>query len=201
MIPPFVAPIVLAGFVSAGLPAALQHSQRIPLPGSASVVLENLARRLHAYIELRDGIALMVPPIEPTTDIVAIQRRVDRLAIGIRAARSGARQGDILSSDSAALLRQIIRTTCRGRFTDLLAIINEDWESPLPPAVIHGRWPDDAPLPTMPPDLLAALPALPPGLEYRFINRDLVLRDIDANLIIDFVPEAIPAASWTLTSR
>jgi hypothetical protein len=57
------------------------------------------------------------------------------------------------------------------------------------------------PLPTMPPDLLAALPRLPPGLEYRFINRDLVLRDLDANLIIDFVPEAIPVSSWTSTSR
>ena len=56
-------------------------------------------------------------------------------------------------------------------------------------------------MPTMPPELLAALPRLPPELEYRFIDRDLVLRDIDANLIIDFVPEAIPVSSWTLTNR
>jgi hypothetical protein len=53
----------------------------------------------------------------------------------------------------------------------------------------------------MPPDLLARLPRLPRGLEYRFVNHDLVLRDIDANLIIDVVPEAIPVSSWTSTSR
>jgi hypothetical protein len=33
---------------------------------------------------------------------------------------------------------------------------------------------------------------LPEELEYRFINRDLVLYDGHANLIVDFVRDAIP---------
>ena len=36
------------------------------------------------------------------------------------------------------------------------------------------------------------LPRLPDGLEYRFMGRDLVLRDQASNLIIDFVPGAVP---------
>jgi hypothetical protein len=45
---------------------------------------------------------------------------------------------------------------------------------------------------TMPPGLLKVLPALPKELEYRIIGRDLVLRDVDASLIIDYVPNVIP---------
>jgi hypothetical protein len=142
-----------------------------------------------------------VPPFTVTSDVGVIRQNVEKLAISIRAGRPHAQQGDVFSRDIAALFRRIIRGSCHDRFADLLAVINEDWEAPPPAAAIHARWPDGVPLPTMPPDLLAALPQLPAQLEYRFINRDLVLRDIDANLIVDFIPEAIPGSSWTLTSR
>ena len=49
------------------------------------------------------------------------------------------------------------------------------------------------PLPTMPAVLLQVLPTLPPQLEYRFIGRALILRDIDAALILDYLPDAITA--------
>ena len=45
---------------------------------------------------------------------------------------------------------------------------------------------------TMPPSLLAALPQLPKELEYRIIGKYLVLRDVDAALILDFIPAAVP---------
>lgn len=44
----------------------------------------------------------------------------------------------------------------------------------------------------MPPKLLLALPLLPEELEYLFVNRDLVLWDWHADLIIDVLPNAIP---------
>lgn len=42
-----------------------------------------------------------------------------------------------------------------------------------------------------------ALPALPPGLEYRLINNDLVIRDFTADLIIAVLRDAL----GTLTTR
>jgi hypothetical protein len=36
------------------------------------------------------------------------------------------------------------------------------------------------------------LPLLEKEVEYRFVNRDLVLRDVDANLILDFIRLAAP---------
>jgi hypothetical protein len=44
----------------------------------------------------------------------------------------------------------------------------------------------------VPPLILVNLPRLPDGLEYRFMGRDLILRDRDANIIVDFLPGAVP---------
>jgi len=57
---------------------------------------------------------------------------------------------------------------------------------------VNGRYPDTVPLSTMPPDMLAALPALPEELEYRFVGDRLVLLDTKAHLIIDFVENVLP---------
>jgi len=42
------------------------------------------------------------------------------------------------------------------------------------------------------------LPELPEELQFRFVERDLVLVDIDADLVIDVLPDAVPPSeSWT----
>jgi hypothetical protein len=201
MISELLVAVVFAGALSSASPGPLQVGQRVALPGDDRATVADFGRRIDAYMDLRAETTSAVLPFKVTADIGEIQRTVDKLAIGIRLGRADARRGDIFSPEIAALFRRMIRTSCHDQFTELLAVINEDWETPLPSAVVHGRWPEGIPFPTMPPYLLAALPRLPPELEYRFINRDLVLRDIDANLIIDFVPEAIPASSWTITHR
>ena len=52
--------------------------------------------------------------------------------------------------------------------------------------------PAAAQMATMPPSLLATLPRLPAALEYRVVGNTLVLRDVEAGLIIDFIPAAVP---------
>jgi hypothetical protein len=44
----------------------------------------------------------------------------------------------------------------------------------------------------MPPKLLAGLPPLPDELQYRFMNRDLVLWDVHANVVVDLIKRAMP---------
>jgi len=36
---------------------------------------------------------------------------------------------------------------------------------------------------------------LPPELDYRVVGRDLVLRDVKANLVVDFIANAIPGVA------
>jgi hypothetical protein len=57
---------------------------------------------------------------------------------------------------------------------------------------VNASYPEDLPLAAVPPSLLNNLPRLPPELEYRFVNRDLILLDNSANLIVDFIRDVVP---------
>jgi hypothetical protein len=148
-------------------------------------------------MELRWEAALTVPPLKVTANRAETRMAVDALANAIQTARPDARPGDIFTPEITVVIRRAIATGCAEEYLELLALANEEETSPLPTATIYGRWPEGAPLPTMPPDILAALPRLPSELEYRFMNRDLILWDVDANLILDYVSEAIPIVSST----
>ena len=58
---------------------------------------------------------------------------------------------------------------------------------------VNQSFPENVPLQSMPPTLLMNLPGLPKGLEYRLLGRELVLRDVDANLVVDYVANALPS--------
>jgi hypothetical protein len=55
---------------------------------------------------------------------------------------------------------------------------------------INAPYPAKAPLSTVPPSVLMALPTLPKELEFRFVGRNLILRDTKANMIVDVLPNA-----------
>ena len=76
---------------------------------------------------------------------------------------------------------------------DIDAILNDREEvDPIvvPRLQVNGRWPEAMPFNFVPPQLIAALPPLPEELQYRIIGRSLVLWDLHANLIVDFLPAA-----------
>jgi hypothetical protein len=56
---------------------------------------------------------------------------------------------------------------------------------------VNASYPDDTPLPTTPPQVLMKLPKLPEQLEYRIVGKTLIIRDVEADIIVDFVPNAI----------
>lgn len=114
------------------------------------------------------------------------------LAGSIQRARRDARVGSIFTPTVAAVLKQRILETIRTeKLAPIIADIDDDGPaSPTPD--IHVRLPVSAQMATMPPALLDALPRLPKELEYRIIGGNLVLRDVDASLIIDYIPAAVP---------
>ena len=44
----------------------------------------------------------------------------------------------------------------------------------------------------MPPQILKALPPLPEELDYRFIETSLILLDVHAHIIVDYLTGAVP---------
>ena len=191
MISPRVFALALLGIATVATTTIIQD----PLDTRDETAFADFARRVQIYAGVHDAAALTVPRPAVSAAPSEIRRATEARALVIRSARAGARQGDIFTPRIAAAFRRAIAAGCQDRYEDLRAAIAEDRECPLPAPAVHARWPIDAALPTMAPDLLAALPTLPAGLQYRFLNRDLVLLDIDANLIVDFIPDAIPSGT------
>jgi len=185
--------LLLAALLAGGMVAtpAVQN----PVERRQQAAFADFSRRVQAYTDIRSMAARTVPPLMVSADPAEIRRASTALALAIRAVRADARQGDLFSPEIAVAFRIAVSGGCQGRYAELLQMITEELETPLPAPTVHARWPMGAPLPMMAPDLLAALPKLPAGLEYRFMNRDLILLDVDASLIIDFVPDAIPSTT------
>ena len=59
---------------------------------------------------------------------------------------------------------------------------------------INGTYPEERPLSTVPPNVLAVLPRLPDDIQYRFVGRHLILLDTRASVILDRIPDAITCA-------
>jgi hypothetical protein len=88
----------------------------------------------------------------------------------------------------------------------LKKVLAEDWKSrsaadrkalfeEIPPNLqmkVNQTYPTTLPLVSAPAKLLARLPMLPEELEYRLVDRYFLLRDRDANLIIDVLPGVYP---------
>jgi hypothetical protein len=156
---------------------------------SKPAFLESVAK----YIRLQQGLEDSAPAQKSTTESEQIAGRQNALALRIAIARLGARQGDIFTHDVAEQFEKIIRKAFKepgGRA--MRRTIRE--RNPVRPVVLHvnGVYPEDLTRTTMPPTLLNRLPALPKELAYRIIGSALVLEDVKANLIVDFIPNAIP---------
>jgi hypothetical protein len=69
-------------------------------------------------------------------------------------------------------------------------------ENPVNPVAlkltVNGRYPDTVPLTSIPPQVLQTLPKLSEDLEYRFIGDWLILLDVHAHLIADYIDDALP---------
>jgi len=51
---------------------------------------------------------------------------------------------------------------------------------------VNAKYPEGAPVPTVPANLLIKLPTLPEPLQFRIIEKHLVLVDEDADVIVDY---------------
>ena len=68
----------------------------------------------------------------------------------------------------------------------------------IPPGLVlkvNQAYPTNIPLVSVPAKLLAHLPTIPEELEYRLVDRRLLLRDRDANLIVDVLVGTAPKRS------
>ena len=147
--------------------------------------------RMNSYAELRNKLEQGLKKLEVTEKPAEILQAENALAARIRVARAKAKRGDIFSKKVRTAFRTALRAETDGA---TCAALQDEGNPGDFTYQINGTYPKREPLSTVPPNLLAALPELPPDVNYRFLGRDLVLHDTRANIIIDEIPDAIRCA-------
>jgi hypothetical protein len=146
---------------------------------------------VHAYANLHYTVAAGLPPEEMCADPEEIQRRAGRLAQALRTERAAARAGDVFTPAIASLFRRRLAEAVRQSAHQREALVLQQPPEDTPRLEVNNAFPWMAGH-DMPHAILATLTPLPPELQYRFVYRDLVLVDVDANLVVDILEDALP---------
>jgi hypothetical protein len=160
-----------------------------------AAIQQEFQKRVTDYLKLRKTIEGQMPRLKPTASVEKIEHHEKEFTHEIREARRSARQGDIFSPEISSEFRRLIALAMQGPNAGRVEKSLRSGEPEVRArvrVVVNHKYPPSVPLQSTPPTLLVNLPKLPPELEYRVVGHYLVLRDSKANLILDYIPNAIP---------
>jgi hypothetical protein len=179
---------ILGGCVAVRTAPAQQSNKVNP----DALQVEKFGQQVAAYEGLHKNAAAQLPALKPKESRAKLLEYQGALTTKIRAARPHAKQGNLFTPPVASEFRRLIRLSMQGREAARIRASLKRGEPVSMKVAVNGSYPSSVPLETTPPSLLLNLPELPPELEYRVVGHTLVLRDATANLIVDFLPNAIP---------
>jgi hypothetical protein len=168
--------------------ASAVHAQSKPATNPDAAVLADFKDRVDKYVELRNKADNSAPPLKKTPEPAEIRSAQNALTERVGAARTGAKHGDIFTPAITAHFRRLLHPELKD--TGNKQLIKDDNPGNFP-FKVNAPYPEKEPLSTVPPGVLASLPQLPKDIEYRFVGNHLILRDARANLIIDYIPNAV----------
>jgi hypothetical protein len=183
---------MLASLLGAATAAPLVGHRTMRQDDSANAAYKHLNEEIARYLAIYTDLRAEVPGPVPNSTARELNAASDTLFNAIRRARPRARQGDFFDADATRLIAQRLRDALRSpHAAAALAGIDDERPAVVKPQV-YLRFPVENEMATMPPSLLRVLPRLPAELEYRIIGENLVLRDIKASMILDYIPAALP---------
>ena len=149
--------------------------------------------RVDEYADLHKQLAKGDAKQKETADPAKINAAKTALAAKIQAARADAKHGDIFTPAIRPVFRRLLAPELKGEDgRDAKAVLKDDAPAPgTVPFKVNAKYPEDQPLPTVPANLLLTLPSLPAPLEYRIVGQHLLLLDTAADLIVDYILNAI----------
>jgi hypothetical protein len=176
--------MIFCVLAAAASPTAQPPGCEPPVWGDTVTVFDS---RVKAYLALRDKLEGSLPRPIATGTLAEVSAARRTLAAHIRAARERAKQGDLFTAAIATEIRKSLRPAIDAH---TWKVIMDDNPGEVP-SQVNDEYREGSPLATMPPNVLAALPRLPEDLEYRFVERHLILLDTRARVIVDRIPYAI----------
>ena len=187
------AAVVLIGFAHSNSEGRQATSQTASQPKTATQVqldkelVSEFRERVDDYMELHAKAQKLGTPQKQRDTMGENEVSRAALAMRIRIARHDARPGDIFTLPIAKALRRALDPELRGAAAlPTRESIRED-----APAIfvlaVNASYPAGASRPNMPGNVINILPPLPKGLEYRIVENHLLLMDVEANIIVDYI--------------
>lgn len=159
-------------------------------------LVADFKKRVDDYVKLRDKAEAAGPAdLKEKSKPAEITSAEKSMGQKVRVARPDAKPGDIFTPATQAMFRRLLRPPlAKGPdAADNKAIIKDDAPAAKDvPFKVNAEYPKEVPLSTVPPDVLLSLPALPEDIQYRFAGKHLLLFDAKANLIVDYMLNAMP---------
>ena len=175
---------------AAAVPGAQAPSDR-PVNADAKVV-EGFMERVTAYVEVHRKLEDSLPKLSKDSTPEEIDKHQRSLGQMIQNARRDAKQSDIFTPESQAVINRLLGQVFGGPDGPALKASIMDENPGIPTLQVNERYPDAVPLSTVPPQVLQGLPKLPEEMEFRFVGNSLILMDVHAHIIADFIPNAFP---------
>jgi hypothetical protein len=154
--------------------------------------ISSFERQVKDYVKLRNELKGKAPKLSKDSTPEQIQAYRTSLEQSLMAARVGAKRGDLFIPEVADYIRRTLKTEFQGK--DRREIREIVFETELQGVVLKINYPyaQSAELSEMPATLLSKLPQLPKEVRYRFVGQNMILVDRETNLIIDYMPDALP---------
>jgi len=134
-------------------------------------------------------------PMKPSSDVSSLEKERTEARVAVQQTRANAKRGDIFAPHSTVIFKKLLKQALSGPDGAKITASLKHAEPLVPTAlVVNAPFPNEhgQPMQSVPASLLQNLPKLPKGLEYRVAGKALALRDVDANIVVDYIPDALP---------
>jgi hypothetical protein len=164
-----------------------------PTVNPDAAVMAEFKARVETYADLHKKLAKGEAAQKETSDPARIADAKAALAAKIQAARASAKHGDIFTPAARPVFRRLLAPELKGEDgRDAKAVLKDDAPAPgTVPFKVNAKYPEGQPLPSVPAQLLLTLPSLPEPLEYRIVGQHLLLLDTAADLVVDYILNAV----------
>jgi DNA integrity scanning protein DisA with diadenylate cyclase activity len=154
---------------------------------------EAFEKRVKDYASLRESLEEKMPKLSKEAKPEEIETHKKQFQERVRAARAGAKHGEIFTPEAQALIRRIIKDEFKGRErAEFRDTVLKEAEIKAVPLRVNYPYPEGGELLEMPATLLLRLPQLPKQVRYRFVGRNFLLVDRENGLIVDYMTNALP---------
>lgn len=167
-----------------------------PLTPEEAAALGTMNDRLKQYVDLHMEVEKGLPKVPNDATPQQIDARQRELQRKMAAARASAKPGDLFTPEARPVILRLLKTVFSGpEGRQLKASVMDENPTDLATykLAVNARYPDNVPVTTVPVDVLQTLPKLTEDLEYRFIGDALILLDVHAHTIADYIEHAIPS--------